>query len=310
MAYVGNIPYNPATDPKALFVQGLKNYMAGLNQRLDSRRFGKALGEVDPQASLLQSISQMLTGGATPEQAMGVGNMMQRGGAGRLGTLPGWWAFATPQQQQDYMNRVGGPLVQVGPKLLTPQQRQDLADKGYKEEMGLTSTQLSNARKGVKTIVREMGHGTWLGDMKGFKNFKRDNLIAGYKQYRIENDYASKSEENKKKLDDVFDSQMNTYNKAGYGDHGKGEFDWDPNDERVQALRKETPPNRKGDPANRQSQSSTRDPWMQGGSTQALRKNWDRKTAEESPYEDYPDAFKEDGVWKVIRGGKKYKVVE
>ncbi len=34
------------------------------------------------------------------------------------------------------------------------------------------------------------------------------------------------------------------------------------------------------------------------------------KTTKKSPYPDYPDAFLEDGVWKVIRDGKKYKVVD
>jgi len=29
-----------------------------------------------------------------------------------------------------------------------------------------------------------------------------------------------------------------------------------------------------------------------------------------SPYKEYPDAFQEGGVWKVMRGGKKYKVQE
>ena len=29
-----------------------------------------------------------------------------------------------------------------------------------------------------------------------------------------------------------------------------------------------------------------------------------------SPYKEYPDAFQEDGVWKVIRNGKKYRIEE
>jgi len=31
-------------------------------------------------------------------------------------------------------------------------------------------------------------------------------------------------------------------------------------------------------------------------------------SSEKSPYQDYPDAFKENGVWKVVRDGKKYKL--
>jgi hypothetical protein len=33
-------------------------------------------------------------------------------------------------------------------------------------------------------------------------------------------------------------------------------------------------------------------------------------TQEKSPYPDYPDAFLEEGIWKVIREGKKYKIQE
>ncbi len=32
--------------------------------------------------------------------------------------------------------------------------------------------------------------------------------------------------------------------------------------------------------------------------------------AQKSPYSEYPDAFQEDGVWKVVRDGKKYRIEE
>ncbi|MFH1318316.1 MAG: hypothetical protein ABIH71_04820 [Candidatus Omnitrophota bacterium] len=32
--------------------------------------------------------------------------------------------------------------------------------------------------------------------------------------------------------------------------------------------------------------------------------------ASQSPYKEYPDAFQEDGVWKVMRAGKKYRIEE
>ena len=33
-----------------------------------------------------------------------------------------------------------------------------------------------------------------------------------------------------------------------------------------------------------------------------------KKELEKSPYPEYPDAFLEDGVWKVIRDDKKYRI--
>lgn len=126
--------------------------------------------------------------------------------------------------------------IQTGEKLWTPEQRQASADRKYEKEMGLTPTQQNNARKSVKTIVQEMGTRTWKW---GTRNYARGNLIQGYKQYRTENDYASKTAEHQKWLDKNWDDQMMTYNKGGYKDIGKNEFDWDPKDARVLALRKE-----------------------------------------------------------------------
>jgi len=34
----------------------------------------------------------------------------------------------------------------------------------------------------------------------------------------------------------------------------------------------------------------------------------DTQSTEQSPFSEYPDAFKEDGVWKVIQDGKKYRI--
>ena len=127
--------------------------------------------------------------------------------------------------------------IETGQKLLTPEKRQALADKEFSEKMALTPTQQNNARKSAKTIVQEMGTRIWKW---GTKNYARGNLIQGYKQYRTENDYESKSTEHRKWLDDNWDSQMITYNKSGYKDIGKNEFDWDPEDEKVTGLRKET----------------------------------------------------------------------
>ena len=141
------------------------------------------------------------------------------------------------------------PIVQIGRmpwemEPLTPQQRSEAgkakaaaAKAAAEKALQLSSSDLNTARQSVKTLVSKMSHGTWLGDMKGFKNFKRDNLVAIYEQYRNENTYADKSSKNRARLDAIFDGQMKAYNRAGYGDHGKNEFDWDPKDTHVKKLR-------------------------------------------------------------------------
>jgi len=75
---IKHIPYNPATDPRQYIAQGFSNFTGGLNQQLDRRRFGEALKGIDPKADLFQTISRILTGGATPQQAMDVGRMRQK----------------------------------------------------------------------------------------------------------------------------------------------------------------------------------------------------------------------------------------
>jgi len=239
---ITNIPYNPQTDPKAMFAQGFSNMLGGAQQGLDRRRIAKFAETLGADDTAIQILSKGLKSGIDPQTAMAIGALKQKEGqygAGRLGTVPGWWAYATPKQKQDYMNRVGGPLVQVGPKRWTEGQLDEAAQVDYQKKVGLSSSDLNLARQSVKTIISEMEHGTWAGDMKGFKNYKRDNLVAAYNQYRNENNYSGKSAKNRERLDNLFDSQMQTYNKGGYKDHGKNEFDWNPEDARVQALRTE-----------------------------------------------------------------------
>lgn len=156
---------------------------------------------------------------------------------GRLGTIPGWWAFATEKQKQDYMDRVGGPVVQIGQRLLTEDQRQQIAEKDYQEKMGLSSSDKDLARKSCKTIINQISPSR-MKYIPGARNFRQEQLIDAYKQYQTENDYSSKSAENRKFLDDVWDGQIETYNKAGLKGHGKNELQWDPKDQRVAELRK------------------------------------------------------------------------
>lgn len=222
-------PYNPQADPKQYFAQGFENLMAGLNQRRESERFGQALGGVDPEAGLMQIISQLLTGGATPQQAMGMGSMMQKGGAGRLGTLPGWWAFATPKQQQAYMDRVGGPLVQVGEKLLTPEQRQAKAEKDFKDAMEqkedtpLSVPQLEGYGEQMNTRL-DKSKRVW------YKRAGRDNYPESelFKQWQI---FASmhkfKNDTQKEQIWNMWQNKIK--NRAAEGWFGK-ETDFDPTD--------------------------------------------------------------------------------
>jgi len=94
MAYRGHIQYNPATDPKQYFAQGFENYLGGLNQQAESKRFGKALTESgDP---FMQQLGQMISSGnLSQKQAVAMGGLMQR----NLQDVPG------PTKQQTQRDR-------------------------------------------------------------------------------------------------------------------------------------------------------------------------------------------------------------
>lgn len=128
--------------------------------------------------------------------------------------------------------------IQTGPKLLSPEQRQDLAERDYEEKMGLSPGQLDSARKSVKTLF-ETTPDKWA---PGSADYDRKMILDIYKQYRLENDYRGKTTENRKKLDEIFDGQIELWNKHGHprdSIRGKNEFDWDPMEPKVVELRKE-----------------------------------------------------------------------
>ena len=127
--------------------------------------------------------------------------------------------------------------IETGQKLLSPEQRQAIADRDYEERLGLSASDMTNARRSADAIVKRISPRTWT--KVGMKNYTRNALIQGYKQYRAENQYQTKTAQNRKDLDGYWDSQIETFNKAGYLKHGKNEFDWDPKDEKVVELRKE-----------------------------------------------------------------------
>lgn len=79
---VYNIPYNPRSDPKALFAQGIKNMVGGLLQGQRTSRLGEFAEGMDPNATAMQIVSSALSKGISPQTAMGLGGLQQRGQVG------------------------------------------------------------------------------------------------------------------------------------------------------------------------------------------------------------------------------------
>lgn len=107
-----NVPYNRQQDPNALFAQGFQNFAGGVNQGMTRRRLSGFASGMDPEATAMQIVADALSKGINPQIAMGLGNLQNKSTQG-VGVLPGWWNRATPQQQQGYMDRVGGQNVNI-----------------------------------------------------------------------------------------------------------------------------------------------------------------------------------------------------
>jgi len=146
---VYNIPYNPQTDPKALFAQGLKNYLGGLNQQLESRRFGKALTESDSPA--LQELGRLVSGGRMqPQQAMGMLGALTReplSPSQQINQLEHDFLMGLPPEERNKIIRekMTKPLVQFGKDweagILGPDAMADRVKK--EQEKAMTDVPLS-----------------------------------------------------------------------------------------------------------------------------------------------------------------------
>jgi len=151
---VYNIPYNPQTDPKALFAQGAQNVIGGLLQGRQRRKLIDFAGGMDPEATAMQIVTQALSGGISPQIAMGLGGLQQRMRPS-VGAQP--WASTqmTPGQRQNWLDNYGrGVTIQTGQKLLPAADRMALAEADRDKALGKTGPGFGPSDK--KALGEEM----------------------------------------------------------------------------------------------------------------------------------------------------------
>lgn len=334
MAFLGHIPYNKDTDPGQLFAQGFQNLMGGLGQQSERRKFNMDLANLLSHQQFQQRMGQA---GALQQAGMA-------GGQGYQGPTPQWPAFQGPPQMQSPMGQqaqMGGlmqsqyrqpsvlspsqqisqnvlrrmnylikkreagtatdnelalldkmeasqPLVQIGDpfgkepggrKFLTEEKRAEVGEAEADKILQPSTTELDKVKDSAVAIIDLTGKkvtGGFLGGGRGTDDFPREALIGAYKQYRVNNNYDGLTNQKRAVFDKIWDQQIANFNNIGYSypdgtNIGKDEFDWDPKDEEIQQL---------------------------------------RKPKEKSPYPEYPDAFLEDGVWKIMKNGQKFRIEE
>jgi len=239
MAYLGNIPYNPRTDPNAFFAQGMQNMVDARTGLQRTRRLGDFAGGMDPEATAMQIVTQALSRGISPQIAMGLGGLQQKMQP-NIGAQP--WASTqmTPAQRQNWLENYGrGVTIQTGQKLLKPGQRKEIADTEFREKVGMSPAEKNLARKSAEELLKGTKKRFWHW---GTEDYTQEMMTENYKTWRAENSYKEQTPRKQKELDDLWDAKMGLWQKSGVKfdkDNiiGKNEIVWDPDDPEVRKLR-------------------------------------------------------------------------
>ena len=240
-----NLPYNPQADPNALFARGLTTAVAGYNQGRERNRVSDFAQGMDPNANGMQIFQDALRAGLPMEVAVGMAGIQNKSQQ-RIGSLPGWWNQATPQQQQGYMGRVGGPLVQVGSKLLSEPTRKTAAELENAEK--IRAAQVSAEEDEAKRISRQVGEPLTVTETKGVDTIvkavlgeskalpfgimpgpakSQEDLEVMWENVKDQTQYEARGSVAKKKIRSSFDIRVGILNKGKGVATLKGQYAWD-----------------------------------------------------------------------------------
>lgn len=141
---------------------------------------------------------------------------------------PPWWVQgATQRQVEDYRGRVGGPLVQIGERLLSPEKRQELAEAEY--EKGLTTKPLTpTEKKGVQaTITEVMGERRTIPfGIRPGAAYSQEEMNRKWEETIEATGYAGRSKVQQKQIEGEFDRHIAMLNKGKGLGVLKGQYQW------------------------------------------------------------------------------------
>lgn len=247
------IPYDPRTDPRALFATGFSNLVGGLMQGQETGRFGRFAGTMDPEATAMQIVADALSKGIDPQIAMGLAGIQQR-------------SLLSPYQHLA-RERLGGyrEALQTGD---TEKAERYLGVRDM-PTVNINMPGFSTAEKkslGTEMDARIKAAGKW---RIGKANYRDEDLFREWKNLIALNTFDNDNQ--KKNLLAAWRMKL-----KGLGN----EVEWDPDDPK----------------------------WAEAIGLKVEKSK--TEPVGKSPYKEYPDAFEEGGVWKVMRGGKKYRIEE
>jgi len=156
-----------------------------------------------------------------------------------------------------------GTTINVGQGALSPGQNQDIKETNYRNKVAPALTKAGKAAEDLIDATPARGWKIWDigrlwpgGEGVDVPNYPKDKLIPLYKQWRQEQGYMELSKPQRKRLDNVWDRIMKTRNRTGkqfdqetgaYITVGKNEYEWDPTDLKIKALRENLPVRRTGE---------------------------------------------------------------
>ncbi len=199
------IPYNPQSDPFQYWGQALQGFVRGQTDRA-----GGKMEEEDLDA-ILRNFGEMMTAqkaatasglgavpnwpGARPQQPK---MQTQFGrdtltkslmGGQNVGSLPGWWNMATPEQKQGYLDRVGGQNINIHG--LLPSEARGLSGQELEEylealrkkkldepETPLTEPQVSGYGEAMQTRIDRVDR-----FRPGMKDFDEGQLFKEWQKF-------------------------------------------------------------------------------------------------------------------------------
>lgn len=178
-------------------------------------------GMVGPQMGMPQMQSQI---GQQAQMQSQLGNMF----GDPYGKSPWWVQGATKEQIEDYRGRVGGPLVQIGERLLPPEDRLRGARADLEKKLAqkrLTPTDLKSVRDTIKEIMGE-AKALPFGAKPGYA-LKQGDMNLRWESAMESTGYDALDKVAQKQIENEFDRYVAMLNKGKGAGVLKGQYQWD-----------------------------------------------------------------------------------
>lgn len=217
------------------------------------------------------------------------------------GKLPGWWNYATDEERQAYLNAVTtGRDKNLGARTDNTLSKTQTEDVMRQPKLENTQARTDKTRADMGIDQRQID----IAEKKLQMMSESDPLKQQKLQAEIDNIESRTDKNQKGKVYDAKDISDKAYEVT----HDKEGNAIQPSDADMFALREMAENN--GYDVDVKYEDRT---WPKNNAVKInlRKKQGQAQTATKetkSPYTDYPDAFQEDGVWKVVKNGKKYRI--